>query len=61
LDPIVPFDHELVYKSLVARQHKSRLLTILPVIGYGHCEFTTNQILGAFALMLHKAGLQTAQ
>ena len=58
LDPIVPFEHELIYAALVARQHNSRFLTVLPVVGYGHCEFTSEQILGAFALMVQEANGQ---
>jgi hypothetical protein len=27
----------------------------LQVEGYGHCDFTTEQILGAFALMVQQA------
>jgi pimeloyl-ACP methyl ester carboxylesterase len=59
LDPVVPFDHELVYKSLVAFQHRSRLFTLLPVNRYGHCDFTTDEILNAFGLMLQQAGGQS--
>jgi pimeloyl-ACP methyl ester carboxylesterase len=59
LDPIVPFEHELTYRALVAREHNSRFLTVVPVAGYGHCDFTTEQILGAFALMVRQANVQT--
>lgn len=55
LDPIVPFDHELIYRGLVAGQQKSRFLTAIPVPGYGHCEFTTAQVLGAFGTMIQQA------
>jgi hypothetical protein len=55
LDPAVPFRHELIYSALVALQHRTRFLTVLPVPTYGHCEFTADQILGAFALMVQQA------
>ena len=59
LDPIVPFDHELIYRGLVAGQQKSRFLTAVPVPGYGHCEFTTDQVLGAFGTMIQQAAAFT--
>lgn len=59
LDPIVPFEHELIYKALVTGKHKSRFLISLPILAYGHCDFTTEQILGAFALMVQQANVQT--
>jgi pimeloyl-ACP methyl ester carboxylesterase len=55
LDPAVPFRHELTYSALAALQRKLRFLSVLPVPTYGHCEFTTEQILGAFALMVQQA------
>ena len=55
LDPAVPFRHELTYSALGALQRKLRFLSVLPVPTYGHCEFTTEQILGAFALLVQQA------
>ena len=55
LDPAVPFRHELTYSALAALQRKLRFLSVLPVPTYGHCEFTTQQILGAFTLMVQQA------
>jgi len=37
---------------------KSRFLTVLPVPHYGHCNFTRDEILGAFGLMILKSRLQ---
>jgi pimeloyl-ACP methyl ester carboxylesterase len=58
LDPIVPFQHELSYIDLVTKAGTTELLTALQVEGYGHCDFTTEQILGAFALMVQQAAGQ---
>jgi pimeloyl-ACP methyl ester carboxylesterase len=58
LDPIVPVQHELSYIDLVTKAGTTELLTDLQVEGYGHCEFTTEQIFGAFALMVQQAAGQ---
>jgi pimeloyl-ACP methyl ester carboxylesterase len=55
LDPAVPFRHELTYGALAALQRKLRFVSVLPVPTYGHCEFTTEQILGAFVLLVQQA------
>ena len=55
LDPAVPFRHELTYSALTALQRRLRFSSVLPVPTYGHCEFTTEQILGAFSLMVQQA------
>ena len=61
LDPAVPFRHELTYSALAAFQRKLPSLSVLPVPTYGHCEFTTEQILGAFALMVRQANALIAR
>jgi pimeloyl-ACP methyl ester carboxylesterase len=58
LDPIVTVEHELIYNALVALEHKKQFFTVLPVQRYGHCNFTTNEILSAFGGMLLQAGQQ---
>ncbi|HET8562304.1 MAG TPA: alpha/beta hydrolase [Candidatus Binatia bacterium] len=59
LDPVVPFQHELNYIGLVNNAGTNQFLTVLPVEGYGHCNFTSEQIFGAFALMVQQATAQT--
>jgi pimeloyl-ACP methyl ester carboxylesterase len=56
LDPLVRFEHEIEYNRLVAQQGKLGFLTVLPVPRYGHCNFTADEIIGAFTHMLHNAG-----
>ena len=54
-DPVVPFRHELLYGYLARSLGKGRLLTILPVVRYGHCNFTPGEILAAFGLLVWQA------
>jgi hypothetical protein len=49
LDPAVPFGHELLYLTKVDLFERGRFVP-LPVNRYGHCNFTTNELLGSFAL-----------
>jgi pimeloyl-ACP methyl ester carboxylesterase len=49
LDPAVPFGHELLYLPKVDLFGRGRFVP-LPVNRYGHCTFTTNELLGSFAL-----------
>ncbi len=58
LDPQVPFQHEVIYGGLAAQAGSSQYLTVIPVPGYGHCNFTPQQIAGAFALLVQQASLQ---
>jgi len=51
-DGLVPFRHELKYLTLALFAGRIRYLTVLPVPRYGHCNFTTQEVLGAFALMV---------
>jgi pimeloyl-ACP methyl ester carboxylesterase len=55
-DPIVPYWHEPLYtwKTLVsgsALEHVN-----LPIATFGHCNFTENQVLAGFALLVVMAG-----
>ena len=55
-DPIVPYWHEPLYtwKTLLngsALEHAN-----LPISTYGHCNFTQNQVLAGFALLVVMAG-----
>jgi pimeloyl-ACP methyl ester carboxylesterase len=56
LDPLVPYQQEIDYANLVTQKKKISLLTGLPVLSYGHCEFTAAEVLGAFATMVQQAG-----
>lgn len=60
-DPIVPYWHELLYRrKLVANGVTS--VTQIPIMRYGHCNFTTTEVLAAFGLMvLQSTGKGTMQ
>ena len=60
LDPSVPFKHELIYSGLVTTQRKNQFLIVLPVQRYGHCNFTSNEILSAFGLMFLQGGIKVS-
>ena len=53
-DPNVSFEHEDLYAHLVKKNGYKRNLTVLPVPGFGHCNFKSWQVLGAFYLLLDK-------
>ena len=51
-DPVIPYWHEPLYtaKTLFAGDLLSRIN--LPIAAYGHCNFTSGDILAAFALVV---------
>ena len=57
-DPVVPFQHEIEYSNRVAKGKRSDLLTVLSSAEYGHCEFTPEEVIQAFALMVQQVGQQ---
>lgn len=50
-DQVVPFWHELVYLFKVDPVGRGRFLP-LPVKRYGHCNFTTQEVVSAFGLAI---------
>lgn len=54
LDPQIPFIHQLIYKGKVTLAGQGARLTQIPANRYDHCNFTTNEVLGAFALLTFK-------
>lgn len=50
-DDVIPFWNELLYKAKAHPSGKGSL-TQIPVVAYGHCNFTAAEVLGAFALMV---------
>jgi pimeloyl-ACP methyl ester carboxylesterase len=52
-DDVVPFGHELIYLTRVDRSDRGVFLPI-PVIRYGHCNFTRDELLGAFLLAVSR-------
>jgi hypothetical protein len=58
LDEVVPYQHEVNYSNLVGQKGKSAFLSILPVPRYGHCNFISQEVFQAFALMVQQAEAQ---
>lgn len=54
-DPVVPFGHELLYSLFAVRARRSAHLTMLRVPRYGHCSFTREEVVGAFALLVYQS------
>ncbi|MDH4274512.1 MAG: hypothetical protein OEW08_05700 [Gammaproteobacteria bacterium] len=54
-DPAVPYRHEIIYAMKVAKEGSSKWLTQIPVDRYGHCAFTSEEILGAFNTLAQQA------
>lgn len=50
-DEIIPFWHQLLYLTKVRTSGEGRH-TALPVLRYGHCAFTPEEVLGAFGLLV---------
>jgi len=53
LDPVVPFWHETLYAQKVG---PSPYYMLLPVVRYGHCNFTSSEIMAAFQWAVVSAG-----
>ncbi len=56
LDPIVPAWHAALYSAKVAANEKSAPYMAVVVPRYGHCSFTLDEILGAFAWLVQNTG-----
>ena len=50
-DPIVPFFHQTLYENKVAAAGRSELLERSDVERFGHCTFTSSEILAAFGAL----------
>ncbi len=53
-DPIVPFWHENLYRQKIAQNGNPFLFNHIPVERYGHCNFTKDEVLRAFELLVGK-------
>ncbi len=52
LDPVIPIQHLAFYNGKV---NPKTLHTPIPVLRYGHCNFTIEEVMAAFALMIFKS------
>jgi len=51
-DPIVPFWHERLYRAKVSSNGQISFYHNFPVMRYGHCNFTEDEVLKAFAALV---------
>jgi hypothetical protein len=58
LDPVVPFADEEIYEDLVTQKQNSAFLTVMKVDGYGHCDFTAQEVFAAFTVMVQQGEAQ---
>jgi len=55
-DPLIPFSNELTYATRAIFAGALPLLKPLPVFRYGHGNFTVQEVLGAFGLLVQQSG-----
>jgi len=60
-DPVIPFWHLPLYQGKIITQGTSALFDGIPVVRYGHCNFTEAEILKGFGLLLQKVKGTEAQ
>ena len=53
-DPIVPYWHESLYRRKIIAHNDQNLHTNIPSLRYGHCNFTADEVLLAFALLVYQ-------
>lgn len=51
-DEIVPFQQMVLYYNKVAAAGNLAHLDVIPVLRYGHCNFTTDELLAGFSLLV---------
>jgi len=51
-DPVVPYWHESLYAGKAQAAHSDGYLVQVPVARYGHCNFTSAEVLLSFLLMV---------
>lgn len=53
-DPTIPPRYGSLYPAAVRRAGKQKLLTVLPRIGHGHCDFSADRTMAALAQLVEK-------
>ncbi len=51
VDPVVPYRHELIYMQRATEQGRFGNLTVVTIPRCGHCNFTAQELLAAFAIL----------
>ena len=60
LDPVVPYSQEVTYTAKLLATGSAAKRTSLPVLRYGHCNFTPGELVGAFGLLVLRTTGQPA-
>lgn len=53
-DPVTPYWHESIYRIKIFRNSSYLYHTNIPVFRYGHCNFTTDEVMLAISIMIKK-------
>jgi pimeloyl-ACP methyl ester carboxylesterase len=53
-DPLVPYWQETLYAQKIFKAGSASKHTQIPINRYGHCNFTTNEIIASFAILFYK-------
>jgi pimeloyl-ACP methyl ester carboxylesterase len=57
-DPIIPYSHEVLYWLKTLATGSGPRLVSLPVVRYGHCQFTAAEVVFGFFVLLLEANAQ---
>lgn len=57
-DPTVPFAQETLYLQKIRASGSTARHALLPINRYGHCNFSTTEMMAAFAILLSKVAGQ---
>lgn len=60
-DEIIPFWHQLTYRNKLRLTGSAGAVTQVPIFRYGHCNFTTTEVLAAFGLLVLRTTGQKLQ
>ncbi|MGD2083561.1 MAG: hypothetical protein PVF91_11365 [Chromatiales bacterium] len=55
-DPLVPFEHAVIYRALAELAGSGGNVTVIPIPRYEHCDFTPIELLGGLAVLVARTG-----
>lgn len=53
-DPVIPFWQEILYYQKAQKAGDANFLTPIPIFSYGHCNFTSAELLASFGLLVQQ-------
>ncbi|MCE5257548.1 MAG: S9 family peptidase [Chloroflexi bacterium] len=54
-DPVVPYWQEVLYRVKTVSSHSGANHLNIPIVRYGHCNFTASELIFGFGLVVYKA------